>query len=113
MADERFGCSLLALMLATSSDKVSWRNCAISRKPSQNASSTLTPVLRPAMTMHRLMTEDFMTRFPKGAGNVRRFRVRIMTGPSSTLQKARAVEVGTGISFDDMVGCCPQAEGRP
>jgi hypothetical protein len=46
-------------MLVAEYDKVSSHALAICRKSSQNASSTLAPVLRPA-TIERFMIEEFM-----------------------------------------------------
>ena len=61
MADDRLACSRSLSMLLTSCDKVSRLPLAISRKPSQNASSRLMLVLWPSMGTERLATEDFMT----------------------------------------------------
>src|ERR1700678_1203875 len=47
-------------MAATMSDKVKSRLAAISFNPTQNASSKLTLVLCPAMTIERLTTGDFI-----------------------------------------------------
>src|SRR5947207_13452390 len=49
-------------MVATRSDKVMPRVDAISLSPRQNASSRLTLVLCPAITMDRLTTGDFIHR---------------------------------------------------
>src|SRR5665213_4586266 len=51
-------------MVATKSDSVISRAIAISFKPFQNASSRLTLVLWPAMTIERLITGDFIGRLP-------------------------------------------------
>src|SRR5882672_3102156 len=51
-------------MEATSSDNVILRDVAISFRPLQNASSRLTLVLCPAMTIERLTTGDFIRRLP-------------------------------------------------
>src|SRR6185503_14241622 len=57
---------------ATRSERVARRLSAISFRPFQNASSRLTLVLWPAMTMERLTTGDFIARlrFRSGAGQV-------------------------------------------
>jgi len=65
MAEERLACRRSASMLATSRDKVSCRALAMSRRPFQKSSSTLILVRRPAITIERLMTEDFMAHFPR------------------------------------------------
>src|SRR5712692_4629259 len=64
MADERLPCCRSESIAATRSDKVMSRPAAISFSPFQNASSRLTLVLWPAMTMERLTTEDFIARSP-------------------------------------------------
>src|ERR1700758_4998381 len=55
-------------MLATRSESVMLRAEAISLRPFQNASSRLTLVLCPAMTIERLTTGDFIDRPPFRAG---------------------------------------------
>src|ERR1043166_90980 len=73
MAEERFPCRRPPSMLATRSDSVMLRAEAISLSPFQNASSRLTLVLCPAMTIERLTTGDFIDRppFRGGAHRVR------------------------------------------
>src|ERR1700740_1206795 len=70
MADDRLPCLRSESMLPTRSDSVTCRLVAISFNPRQNASSRLTLVLCPAMTMERLTTGDFIARllFRSGAG---------------------------------------------
>src|SRR5580704_5593082 len=57
-------------MVATSSDNVMCRPTAISFSPFQKASSRLTLVLCPAITIERLMTGEFIAHLPfrPGAG---------------------------------------------
>src|SRR5437016_8832505 len=64
MADDKLPCCRSESIAATSSDKVMLRALAISLSPFQNASSRLTLVLWPAMTMERLTTGDFILRLP-------------------------------------------------
>src|SRR2546427_4714496 len=64
MADDKLPCCRSESIAATSSDKVMLRALAISLSPFQNASSRLTLVLWPAMTMERLTTGDFIARLP-------------------------------------------------
>src|SRR6516164_796871 len=73
MAEERFPCRRPPSMLATRSDSVMLRAEAISLRPFQNASSRLTLVLCPAMTIERLTTGDFIDR-PPFRGDARRVR---------------------------------------
>src|SRR5215470_12158828 len=68
MAEERFPCRRPPSMLATRSDNVMLRAEAISLRPLQNASSRLTLVLCPAMTIERLTTGDFIDRPPCRGG---------------------------------------------
>src|SRR6266511_1376910 len=56
MADDKLPCCRSESIAATSSDKVMSRLPAISLSPFQNASSRLTLVLWPAMTIERLTT---------------------------------------------------------
>ena len=69
MADERL---LLywrsASIVASRCDNVSSRSSAISFSAYQNASSTLTLVLWPAMTIERLVTGDFIAHLPARNG---------------------------------------------
>src|SRR5665213_3231375 len=69
MAEDRLPWRRSVSMLATMSDRVISRPPAISFRPFQNASSRLTLVLCPAMTIERLTTGDFIGRllFPSGA----------------------------------------------
>src|SRR5688572_428205 len=60
MADERLPCWRSVSIVATRSDRVRLRSPAISFSPFQNASSRLTLVLWPAITMERLTTGDFI-----------------------------------------------------
>src|SRR5712691_1013257 len=59
MADDRLLCCRSLSIAMTRRDKVWSRSAAISRSPFQNASSRLTLVLWPAMTIERLTIEDF------------------------------------------------------
>src|SRR5579862_187481 len=70
MADDRLPCGRPESMVATRSDNVSCRPVAMSFNPFQKASSRLTLVLWPAMTIERLMTGDFIAHLPfrPGAG---------------------------------------------
>src|SRR5215470_9740974 len=77
MAEERFPCRRPPSMLATRSDNVMLRAPAISLRPLQNASSRLTLVLCPAMTIERLTTGDFIDRPP-----YRHDARRVRGGPS-------------------------------
>src|SRR5215211_6382355 len=61
MPDERLPWRRSVSMVATSSDKVISRAAAISLRPCQKASSRLTLVLWPAMTIERLTTGDFIS----------------------------------------------------
>src|SRR5260221_1345686 len=60
MAAERLPCRRSVSIEATMSDSVNSRPLAISFRPYQNASSRLTLVLWPAMTIERLTTGDFI-----------------------------------------------------
>src|SRR6266436_9588826 len=71
MADERLPCCRSESIAATRSDKVMSRPPAISLRPFQKASSRLTLVLCPAMTMERLTTGDFIARPPLRCGGGR------------------------------------------
>src|SRR5512145_1393861 len=71
MADDRLPCCRSESIAATRSDKVISRSPAISLRPFQNASSRLTLVLWPAMTMERLTTGDFIPRLPFRSGGGR------------------------------------------
>src|SRR5271169_131792 len=73
MADERLPCLRSESMLPTRSDSVTRRLVAISFSPRQNASSRLTLVLCPAITMERLTTGDFMAHLPFRSGAGRGF----------------------------------------
>src|SRR5215467_12141506 len=73
MADDRLPCCRSESIDATSSDNVMSRSPAISFSPFQNASSRLTLVLCPAITIERLTTGDFIggPLFQSGAGRGR------------------------------------------
>src|ERR1044072_7492156 len=60
MADDRLPCRRSVSMDDTRSDNVMLRSSAISFRPCQKASSRLTLVLWPAITMERLTTGDFI-----------------------------------------------------
>src|SRR3977135_1003955 len=60
MADDKLPWRRAEWIVETRSDKVTSRAPAISFKPFQNASSRLTLVLWPAMTIERLTTGDFI-----------------------------------------------------
>src|SRR5258708_7767775 len=60
MAEDKLSCWRSVSILPTSSDSVMSRSLAITFSAFQNASSRLTLVLWPAMTVERLMTEDFI-----------------------------------------------------
>src|SRR5690349_4676053 len=64
MADDRLPWRRSASIEATSSESVWLRVAAISLSPLQNASSRLTLVLCPVMTIERLTTGDFIRRLP-------------------------------------------------
>src|SRR6202048_5200440 len=82
MADDRLPCLRSESIAATRSDMVMPRPLAISLSPFQNASSRLTLVLWPAMTMERLTTGDFILRLPCRPGADRDFG-----GPSCRAQR--------------------------
>src|SRR4030081_350201 len=69
MADDRLLWCRSESMMVTRSPKVASRPPAISFNAFQNASSRLTLVLRPAMTIERLTTGDFMARPPRPRAN--------------------------------------------
>src|SRR6266481_2348391 len=71
MAEDKLPCCRSESIAATRSDKVMSRPPAISLSPFQNASSRLTLVLCPAMTMERLTTGDFIARLPFRSGGAR------------------------------------------
>src|ERR1700734_1394840 len=73
MADDRLPCWRSESIAPTRSDKVTRRPTAMSFNPLQNASSRLTLVLWPAMTMERLTTGDFIARLPFRSGAGRDF----------------------------------------
>src|SRR4051812_30756813 len=60
MADDRLPWRRSVSIVATRSDSVRLRSPAICLRPCQKASSRLTPVLCPAMTIDRLTTGDFI-----------------------------------------------------
>src|ERR1700704_1586520 len=60
MADDKLPWRRSESIVETRSDKVTSRSSAISFRPFQNASSRLTLVLWPAMTIERLITGDFI-----------------------------------------------------
>src|ERR1043166_490667 len=64
MADDRLPWRRSPSIEATSSESVRLRDVAISFSPVQNASSRLTLVLCPVMTIERLTTGDFIRRLP-------------------------------------------------
>src|SRR6267378_40230 len=64
MADDKLPWRRSASIEATSSDRVRLRAVAISFSPPQNASSRLTLVLCPVMTIERFTTGDFIRRLP-------------------------------------------------
>src|SRR5580658_9230409 len=64
MADDRLPWRRSVSIAATRSDSVICRAMAISFRPVQNASSRLTLVLWPAITIERLTTGDFIARLP-------------------------------------------------
>src|SRR5215475_14897914 len=71
MADERLPCRRSESIVDTRSDKVMSRPPAISFSPLQNASSRLTLVLWPAITIERLTTGDFIYCLPYPSGAYR------------------------------------------
>src|SRR6202035_3192775 len=81
MAEDRLPCRRSWSIAATMSDNVRSRFAAISFSPVQNASSKLTLVLCPAMTIERLTTGDFIgfscldTVFVELAAELRGFRL--------------------------------------
>src|SRR5580658_2312385 len=64
MADDRLPWCRSESTVATKSDNVMFRSIAISFRPVQNASSRLTLVLWPAITMERFTTGDFIACLP-------------------------------------------------
>src|ERR1700761_6509352 len=68
MADDRLPWRRSVSIDATRSDSVTWRDTAMSLRLFQNASSRLTLVLWPAMTIQRLTTGDFIAHLPFQSG---------------------------------------------
>src|SRR6266849_4416690 len=68
MAEDRFPCRRPPSIVATRSDSVMLRPEAMSLRPLQKASSRLTLVLCPAITIERLTTGDFIDRPPFRCG---------------------------------------------
>src|SRR5919197_22401 len=68
MADDRLSCCRSESIAATNSDNFFCRWTAISFRLSQNASSRLTLVLWPAITIERLKTRDFIEATPPLVG---------------------------------------------
>src|SRR5262245_32385390 len=64
MADDRLPWRRSPSIEATSSESVRLRDAAMSFSPLQNASSRLTLVLWPVMTIERLTTGDFIRHLP-------------------------------------------------
>src|SRR5262245_64969655 len=64
MAEDRLPWRRSVSIVATRSDSVSSRSPAICFRPCQKASSRLTLVLCPAMTIDRFTTGDFMSDLP-------------------------------------------------
>src|ERR1700693_1300738 len=83
-ADDRLPWTRAESMVATISDKVRARPAAISFSPYQKASSRLTLVLWPAITIERLTTGDFIT------PSVFRVNVGRTQGASSNCRELRA-----------------------
>src|SRR5581483_3003576 len=86
MPDERLPWRRSESIAATSSESVMFRPWAISFSPFQNASSRLTLVLCPAMTIERLTTGDFigslhfgpvLVEISAGLGGARLFEVTL------------------------------------
>src|SRR5262249_6946467 len=75
MADDRLPCRRSVSIVATRSESVRLRSPAICFSPCQNASSRLTLVLCPAITIDRLTTGDFIRDLLPGG--VRRDRGRL------------------------------------
>src|SRR5215471_17726614 len=71
MAEDRLPCWRSESIVATRSDSVILRPTAISLSPLQKASSRLTLVLCPAITIERLTTGDFIARPPLRCGGGR------------------------------------------
>src|ERR1022692_3288628 len=68
MAEDRLPCWRSESIVPTRSDRVMRRLTAMSFSPLQKASSRLTLVLCPAITMERLMTGDFIACLPFRSG---------------------------------------------
>src|SRR5579862_1263258 len=91
MADDRLPCRRPESIDATRSDNVVRRPTAISLSPLQKASSRLTLVLCPAITIERLITGDFITRLPFRSG-----AARDLSGPCRSVLPAVTVHVAKG-----------------
>src|SRR5580693_3681025 len=100
MADDRLPCRRPESIDATRSDNVVRRPTAISLSPRQKASSRLTLVLCPAITIERLITGDFITRLPFQSG-----AARAPSGP------CRSATAGASDYFSDGHG--PTCSGPP
>src|SRR5438094_5826469 len=112
MAEDRLPCCRSESMSATSSDKVMPRPPATSFSPFQNASSRLTLVLWPAITIERLTTGDFIDGplFRPGAD-----RGRVRLSPGARLQScerdcADQKQAGWRGHVDRAVAVCPAFE---
>src|SRR5262245_2696370 len=71
MAEDRLPWRRSVSMVATKSDSVSSRSPAICLRPCQKASSRLTLVLCPAMTIDLFTTGDFIPDLPHRGGDLR------------------------------------------
>src|SRR5579862_6065519 len=100
MADDRLPCRRPESIDATRSDNVVRRPTAISLSPLQKASSRLTLVLCPAITIERLITGDFITRLPSRSGAAQ--------DPSGPCRSATA-----GACDHVLGGHGPTCSGRP
>src|SRR5580704_2316964 len=93
MAEDRLPCRRSWSIAATMSDKVKSRLAAISFNPVQNASSKLTLVLCPAMTIERLTTGDFI-----GFSCLNAVLVKFAKGLRSDFVGERAIGLGYAVT---------------
>src|SRR5580658_5413074 len=99
MAEDRLPCRRSWSIAATMSDKVKSRLAAISFNPVQNASSKLTLVLCPAMTIERLTTGDFIE-----FSHLDAVRVELASRPQPFGLCERAIRFGCAVGNAPLCG---------